>query len=87
LAVEIGDAKEHLGLQIDNCHHTVIRGQQALFATFRCHDFLLVLVFVFLCSAFLNYPIKSNRYADFEILRMRRKYLRTVTYQLQIKDR
>ena len=35
LAVEIGDAEEHLRLQIDNCHHTVVGSQQSFFTTFR----------------------------------------------------
>src|SRR5439155_14748990 len=49
LPVEIGDAKKHLGLEIDNCDYAVVRGQQSFFAAFRAtivlsHKFLLLKV-------------------------------------------
>jgi hypothetical protein len=33
LAVKIGHAKEHPGLEIDNRHHAVVRSQQTFFAS------------------------------------------------------
>jgi hypothetical protein len=47
LAVKIGYAKEHLGLEIDNLGHAVVRFQQPFFAPRRTttgvrHDFFLL---------------------------------------------
>jgi hypothetical protein len=64
LAVKIGNAEEHLGLEIDNRHHAVVRGQQPFFTPLRTttglrHDFLLLDVWG---HNFLLLDVISKRY-------------------------
>ena len=43
LAVEIGNAKEHLRLMVDQRDHAIVRGQQSFLAAFHRHERLLFL--------------------------------------------